>query len=71
MKGRNLRFSIYSESKDKSEAECSGMIVGNWKLAWWLISGYFYKGTYAIRKEFELKIEKFKKTPCGMSWMRE
>ena len=71
MSSKNLRFSIYSESKDKSEAECSGKIVGKWKLAWWLISGYFYKGTYARRKEFELKIVKVKKTPRGMSWMLE
>jgi len=71
MKGKNLRFSIYSESKDKSEAENSGYIIGKWKLAWWLISGYFYKGTYARRKEFEIKIEKVKKTPRRVSWMRE
>lgn len=70
-RNKNLRFSIYSESKDKSEAESTGHIVGKWKLAWWLISGYFYKGTYVRRKEFEIKIEKVKKTPLKMSWIKE
>lgn len=70
-RNKNLRFSIYSESKDKTEAENTGDIVGKWKLAWWLISGYFYKGTYSRRKEFEIKIEKVKKTPLKMSWIKE
>lgn len=54
----NLKFSIYSESKDKNEAENSGMIIGKWRLAWWLISGYFYKGTYARREKFEITLFK-------------
>lgn len=57
-KNRNLRFSVRSESSDKENAECTGMLVGKWKLAWWLINGHFYKGIYTQRNEFDIYIEK-------------
>lgn len=58
MKYKRFAYSIYSESSDKSECECTGRIFGKWSLIWFLVRNRFNKNTYSRREKLTITLEK-------------